>query len=367
MGSAQPKQYRQVGGRALVARCAEAFLNYPGIDAVRIVIHPDDGDRYQAATKGLDLLDPVTGGTSRQDSVLRGLESLVEIDPDKVLIHDAARPSVPAELIDRVLAALDVSRAVIPGIPLTDSVKRARDGVVSESVDREGLWRVQTPQGFRFGDILAAHRALAGRALSDDAAVAEAAGVSVAVVPGSDDNFKVTESADLVRAERMLSGHLRTRLGSGFDVHRFGPGNQVTLCGVKVPHEQGLRGHSDADVGLHALVDAVFGALGGGDLGSHFPSGDDAWRGTPSTVFAHRARELVASAGGVIVHLDLTLVCQRPKIAAYREEMIAAVARAFDIAPRQVSVKATTTDGLGFAGRGEGIAALAAATLRLPD
>jgi len=368
IGGETPKQYREVAGRSLLRHCASALVRHPAIAAVRVVIHPEDRALYDDAVAGLDLLDPVDGGAARQDSVRLGLESLAAEPPDRVLIHDAARPVVDARLVERVIAALDEAPGAIPALPVSDSLKRADgDRRITGAVDRDGLWRAQTPQGFRFADLLDAHRAAAGREFTDDAAVAEAAGLTVSLVDGSADNIKVTTEDDFARAERLLGGRLETRVGMGFDVHAFEPGDHVVLCGVRIAHQAGLAGHSDADVGLHALVDAVLGALGAGDIGDHFPPSDPAWKGADSGRFAIHVRQMVADAGGAIAHLDVTLACEAPKLAGHRAAMVARVAELFGAPTSRVSVKATTTERLGFLGRGEGIAALAVATLRLPS
>ncbi len=366
-GAELPKQYLPVAGRPLLYHSAAAFARHPRVDAVRVVIHPDDRARYDAAVSGLGLLDPVPGGATRQESVRLGLESLAPLAPERVLVHDGARPAVDAGVIDRVLAALDDAPGAIAAVPVGDSLKRAaEDGRVAASVDRAGLWRAQTPQAFRFDDILAAHRAAADRGLTDDAAVAEAAGMAVKLVPGSEDNVKVTTEDDVARVERALGERFESRVGMGFDVHPFGPGDHVMLCGVRVAHDRGLVGHSDADAGLHALVDAVLGALGAGDIGALFPPSEAEWQGADSGVFAARARDLVAAAGGAIAHLDVTLTCEVPRIGPHRAAMAARIGELFGVARGRISVKATTTDRLGFIGRGEGLAALAVATLRLP-
>jgi 2-C-methyl-D-erythritol 4-phosphate cytidylyltransferase/2-C-methyl-D-erythritol 2,4-cyclodiphosphate synthase len=363
----RPKQYLPLGGRPLLRHALEALRSHRRIAAVRVVFHPDDQPLYAAAVAGLDLLPPVAGGATRQDSVRLGLESLSARAPARVLIHDAARPFVDAATIDRVLAALDEAPGAIPALPMTDTVKRGVGGLVSETVDRSSLWRAQTPQGFRYGAILAAHRAAAGTDLPDDAAVAERAGLAVRLVAGCETNFKVTTQDDLARAERLVAASLGdVRTGQGFDVHAFGPGDHVWMCGVRIPHEQALVGHSDADVGLHALTDAILGALGAGDIGMHFPPSDPRWRGAPSHLFLRHAATLVQHAGGIIAHVDVTLICERPKVAPHRPAMIARIAEILAIDPRRVSVKATTTERLGFTGRGEGIAGSAVATLRLP-
>jgi 2-C-methyl-D-erythritol 4-phosphate cytidylyltransferase/2-C-methyl-D-erythritol 2,4-cyclodiphosphate synthase len=285
------------------------------------------------------------------------------------LIHDGARPFVDDGLIARTLAALDTAPGALPAIPVSDTLKRAEDGKVAATVERAGLWQAQTPQGFRFADILAAHRDVAGEALTDDAAVAERAGLDVVLVQGSANNVKVTTSDDLERAERRLgetpaqAGEVR--VGTGFDVHRFTDGDHVMLCGVKVPFEKGLAGFSDADVGLHALTDAILGALGAGDIGTHFPPGDARWAGASSDRFLRHAAEMVAAADGQVVHVDLTLICERPKIGPHRDAMVARIAGILRLSESRVSVKGKTTERLGFTGRGEGIAAQAVATLSL--
>jgi 2-C-methyl-D-erythritol 4-phosphate cytidylyltransferase/2-C-methyl-D-erythritol 2,4-cyclodiphosphate synthase len=299
--------------------------------------------------------------------VLRGLESLAATPPARVLIHDGARPFVAAAVIDRVLAALADSPGAIAALPVVDTLKQAAGGRIAGTRDRTGLWGAQTPQGFRFAEILAAHRAAAGEELTDDAAVAERAGLAVTLVEGSRENMKVTSQDDLAVAERWLRGaQEETRVGQGFDVHAFGPGDHVTLCGIRVPHDAGLVGHSDADVGLHALTDAILGALGAGDIGSHFPPSDPQWRGADSGKFLVHARDLVAAQGGRLLHLDVTLICERPKIGPHRDAMVARIAGLLDLPAGRVSVKATTTEKLGFTGRGEGIAAQAVATIALP-
>jgi len=365
-----PKQYRELSGKPVLRHCLDTLARHPAIGAVRAVIHPDHRVFYDSAASGLDLLPPVAGGATRQRSALNGLESLAEIGPSRVLIHDAARPLVDAPLIDRLIAALDDAPGAVAALPLTDTVKRAGDGPgprVAGTVDRAGLWRAQTPQAFRYLAILDAHRAAAGRDLTDDAAVAEAAGLEVVLVMGSDDNLKITTEPDLARAERLIQGRAgdEWRTGSGIDVHAFVTGDGVVLCGVRVPHDRALAGHSDADAGLHAIADAILGAIGAGDIGSHFPPGDERWRGADSAQFLAHAASLVAARGGRIVHVDVTLVCERPKIAPHRAAMTARIAQILGLSSDRVSVKATTTEGLGFAGRGEGIVAQAVATVAL--
>jgi 2-C-methyl-D-erythritol 4-phosphate cytidylyltransferase / 2-C-methyl-D-erythritol 2,4-cyclodiphosphate synthase len=337
---------------------------------VQVVIHADDGARYDAAVAGGDprLRPPVAGAETRAGSVRAGLEALSPMAPDRVLIHDAARPFVTPVVIDAVLAALDTAPGAFPALPVVDALWRAEGAEASAALPREGLWRAQTPQGFRFADILAAHRAHAGEA-ADDVAVARAAGLAVRVVPGDEGNFKITTAADLERA-RGMEGSMDIRpdirTGNGFDVHAFGPGDAVTLCGVRVPFDRRLVGHSDADVGLHALTDAVIGALGEGDIGQWFPPSDPAWKGADSGRFLESAAARAAERGFAISHLDVTLICEAPKVGPHAAAMRAAVAAAAGVAEERISVKATTSERLGFTGRGEGIAALATATLVRP-
>ncbi|MCX7355322.1 MAG: bifunctional 2-C-methyl-D-erythritol 4-phosphate cytidylyltransferase/2-C-methyl-D-erythritol 2,4-cyclodiphosphate synthase [Alphaproteobacteria bacterium] len=366
-GGEMPKQYRTLAGRPLLRYCAEAFARHPKIDAVRVIIHPDDRALYDAAVDGLDLLPPVHGGAERQDSARLGLESLAETKPDLVLIHDAARPFPDEALVTRTIDALAASAGAVASVPVNDTLKRAgMDNAVAATVDRAGLWRAQTPQGFRYAEILAAHRAAAGQALTDDAAVAERAGLSVALVMGNEDNFKVTTEDDLARAARKLGAGAETRVGMGFDVHRFGPGDKVWLCGIEVAHTHGLVGHSDADVGLHAITDAILGAIGAGDIGQHFPPSDPQWRGAASDIFLAHAAKLVREKGGAIQNVDITFICEQPKIGPHRPRMEARVAEILGVARERVSVKATTTERLGFTGRDEGMAAQAIASVRLP-
>lgn len=365
-GGDLPKQYHDLAGRPVLRHSLAVLAAHPQVDAVRAVIHPDDRQLYDLAAAGLGLLDPVPGGKTRQDSVRLGLESLAELGPDQVLIHDGARPFLDGGLVSRVVAALAQHSGAIPALPVSDTIKRGADGLVAATVERAQLWRAQTPQGFRFGDILAAHRAVAGNELTDDAAVAEHAGLAVALVEGSEDNVKITGVSDLTRAARQFSAAGEVRVGSGYDVHRFAPGTGVWLCGVPVPHEYGLEGHSDADVALHALTDAVLGAIAAGDIGRHFPPSDPRWKGAASDLFLRHAAALVRGLGGSIVNVDVTVICERPKVGPHRAAMAARVADILGIGQERVSVKATTTEGLGFTGRAEGIAAQAVATVRLP-
>ena len=367
-----PKQYRALGGRAVLRHGVERMIAHPGIAGVRVVISPEDRARYDAAVAGLELLAPTAGGATRQQSVHNGLESLAHLTPDAVLIHDAARPFVDAGIIDRVIEGLGRAPGAIAALPVVDTIKRAQDDagptpVIETTTSRERLWRAQTPQGFHFEAILAAHRAASGSEYTDDAAVAEATGLAVELVMGSEENFKITTEGDLQRAERLLGGgSWEYRSAGGYDVHRFAPGDAIMLCGIRVPHSAALEGHSDADVGLHALTDALLGAIGAGDIGQHFPPSDPKWRGADSSRFLAHAGELVAAKGGRITHLDVTIICERPKVGPHRAAMVERIAAILGLDKGRVSVKATTTEGLGFTGRAEGIAAQATATVALP-
>jgi 2-C-methyl-D-erythritol 4-phosphate cytidylyltransferase / 2-C-methyl-D-erythritol 2,4-cyclodiphosphate synthase len=366
-GGDRAKQYLPLAGKPLLRHCLERFCQHPRIDRVRSVMHPDDAALYAEAARDLEVLDPVLGGATRQESVRLGLESLADDPPELVLIHDGVRPLLDAAVIDRVLDGLRTHVAVLPALPVTDTLKRSNNGTVASTIDRTGLFRAQTPQGFVYDRILEAHRRFASAALTDDAALAEAHGLTVGLVAGEQDNVKITEPADLARAERLLRASWRCCTGLGFDVHRLAPGEAVVLLGVHVACPLRLLGHSDADVGLHAVTDALLGTLGAGDIGSHFPPSEPRWSGADSAIFLTHARDLVLAAGGRIEHVDVTLICEQPRIGPHRAAMVARVAELLGVAPNRVSVKATTTEHLGFTGRGEGIAAQAVASVRLPE
>lgn len=367
-GGEVPKQYAMLAGRPVLRHALEAFRAHPRIDAVQAVIHRDDLDLYGQAADGLDLPAPALGGATRQESVRNGLASLAPLRPGAVLIHDGARPFVSVSMIDRAIHGLAHADGTIAALPVTDTLKRATDGRVAATLPRADLWGAQTPQAFRYDAIVAAHAAAVGAALTDDAAVAEHAGLTVSLVAGAPENMKITTRDDLARAERWLAGAMaeEVRTGQGFDVHRFTAGDHVMLCGVRIAHEAALAGHSDADVGLHALTDAILGALGEGDIGQHFPPSEARWRGADSALFVRHAAGLAARRGARIANVDVTLICERPKIGPHRGAMIARVAELLGVAPMRVAIKATTTERLGFTGRGEGIAAQALATLTLP-
>lgn len=370
-GGDMPKQYRQIAGEPVIRASLAAFGQHPAIARVQPVIQSEDARLFESATAGLELLPPVQGGATRQVSVRAGLEALASAAPELVLVHDAARPFVSPSLISRAVAAAQESGAAIPAIDVTDTIKRvAAGGRVLETLDRGALRSVQTPQAFRFSALLEAHRraAAAGRDdFTDDSALAEWAGLPVTVFAGEAGNVKLTSTEDFARAEAaQLTALGDVRTGNGFDVHAFAEGDHVWLAGIRIPHSQGLLGHSDADAPLHALVDAILGALADGDIGQHFPPSDPQWRGAPSDVFLKFAAERVSARGGRIAHLDLTIVCEAPRVGPHRDAMRTRIAEIAGIAAERVGVKATTSERLGFTGRSEGIVAMATATIRLP-
>lgn len=357
-GGDRPKQWQMLAGRPVLAHTLQAFRGR--VDRLVLVIHPDD--RSHARELAGDAL-LVEGGATRDASVRNALEALAGTGVTRVLIHDGARPLVPAPVIARVLAALDTHAGAAPALAVTDALWRGTGGEVAGTQDRTGLWRAQTPQGFRFDAILAAHRAHPGGA-ADDVEVARAAGIDVAIVEGDEANLKVTFPGDFARAETMLKGRsMDVRLGNGYDVHAFTAGDHVWLCGVKVAHDKALLGHSDADVGMHALTDAIYGALAEGDIGRHFPPSDPQWKGAASHIFLRHAAELMRARGYELGNCDVTLVCERPKIGPHAAAMQEALAAIMGVDVGRVSVKATTSERLGFTGREEGIAALATACL----
>ncbi|NNU80640.1 bifunctional 2-C-methyl-D-erythritol 4-phosphate cytidylyltransferase/2-C-methyl-D-erythritol 2,4-cyclodiphosphate synthase [Halovulum dunhuangense] len=364
-GGGMPKQYRDLRGQAVLARTIAAFLDHPFCRAVQVVIGPEDRALYDAATASLHparLLPPVTGGDTRSASVRRGLAALSTMEPPAVLIHDAARPFLGHAVIDRVLGGIGPGHAAFPALPIVDALWRAEHGQVTAPHPRENLWRAQTPQGFLYRDIVAAHDAAQGPA-DDDVAIARAAGLAVSVVLGDGNNFKITLPQDFDRAERLLREEMDIRTGNGFDVHAFAPGDQVILNGVRIPFDKALSGHSDADVGMHALTDAIFGALAEGDIGQWFPPSDPQWKGAASHIFLEKAVERATARGFRITSLDCTLICEAPKIGPHAAAMRESLSRITGVEVERISVKATTTERLGFPGRGEGIAALATATL----
>jgi 2-C-methyl-D-erythritol 4-phosphate cytidylyltransferase / 2-C-methyl-D-erythritol 2,4-cyclodiphosphate synthase len=370
-GGGGPKQYRQIGGEPVIRASLKAMLEHPGIALVQAVIHPEDRALFDAACAGLAVLEPVMGGATRQASVRAGLEALRPQAPDLVLVHDAARPFASPALIARGIAAARACGAAIPALPVADTVKTVdRDGAVTGTIDRAQLRLVQTPQAFSFATLLDAHQRAhaAGREdFTDDAALAEWAGIKVGTFEGEAGNMKLTTADDFLRAGTAeLAALADVRTGSGYDVHAFAEGDHVTLGGVRIPHKQGLSGHSDADVVLHALVDAILGALADGDIGVHFPPSDPQWRGASSDRFLAFAIERLRARGGRIAHLDVNVICEAPRIGPHRDAMRSRIAEIAGIDIARVAIKATTSEKLGFIGRSEGMAAFATATIRLP-
>lgn len=370
-GRAGPKQYENLAGRPMLRQAVDAFAGWP----VRVVIGPGQESLYCAAM-GAEAPPPIIGGARRQDSVRLGLEALAGDAPDYILIHDAARPLVSRATIEAVIGVLEKGAdGAVPMLPVADTLRR-KEGKTWVTVPREGLERAQTPQGFRFGAILKAHQDHAHEEATDDVAIATLSGLAVEAVKGEETNLKVTTEKDFALAERLLGSSdgrsagatlHETRSAMGYDAHRFNEGDHVWLCGVKVPHDHGLEGHSDADAGLHALTDAILGTISAGDIGQHFPPTDERWKGAPSWKFLDHAAGLVKAKGGQVLHCDVTLICERPKIGPYRDAMRARIAEILSLSVDRVSVKATTTEGMGYTGRREGLAAQAIATVRLPS
>ena len=359
-GAELPKQFLRLAGRPVMAHAAAALAR-----EVAMLQPVGDVGAINAALAGIVHLPPVAGGATRQQSVRNGLEALAVHAPDIVLVHDAARPFLPAGTIAALVAALAAYEGAIPAVPVADTLKRGAGGVIGGTVSREGLFRAQTPQGFRFPLLLALHRA-AGEGATDDAAILEAAGHAVALVAGHEDNIKLTYAGDLVRLERIFAGQMMPRVGTGYDVHVLVPDRKLFLCGIEVPHSHGLSGHSDADVGLHALCDAIYGALAEGDIGRHFPPSDNEYKDADSARFLRHAAGRIAARGGVLANCDVTLICEQPKITPHAPAMMARVADLLGVDVGKVSIKATTSEKLGFTGRLEGIAAQAVATVLLP-
>jgi len=370
-----PKQYRRIGGRPIISHTIQAFSSHPAVGPIAVAIHPDDGTLFSDAAGDLaDRVLAVLGGATRQESTRLALLALAEARPEAVLIHDGVRPFVAPDLIDRTIAAIACDHGALPALPVSDTLKReAADGTILETVSRSGLHAAQTPQGFPFGPIFEAHEKAfrSGRNdFTDDAAIAEWAGIPVRLVAGSPDNIKLTWAKDIALADQRLSvpqaAYPDVRTGNGYDVHSFEPGDHVVLCGVKIPHGKRLSGHSDADVGLHALTDALLATCGAGDIGTHFPPSDQQWRGADSSLFVEHAAKIVRERGGRIANADITLICEAPKISPHRSAMTSAVAAMLGIAAERISVKATTNERLGFVGREEGIAAIATASVVFP-
>lgn len=368
-----PKQYQPLQGKPILRWSIETFLAHPHVTHVVVVIAPNSQDLYDTAIAGLNakkLLPPVIGGASRQGSVQNGLIALASYTPDRVLIHDAARPLVTINTISNVIEKLAESSGAIAAMPVNDTLKLSSQDIdfITKTAPRDNLWRAQTPQGFHYSVITDLHTKYAHLDLTDDASLLEEAGLSVALVPGNPENFKITQAQDFAMAEKLsLPPQQEYRTGHGFDVHAFEAGDHVVLCGITIPHGQKLKGHSDADVAIHALSDALYGALSAGDIGDHFPPSDPQWRGARSEVFLRHAVDLVAQRGGKIIHCDLTLICEQPKISPHRAAMSENLAQIMMVDPARISVKATTTERLGFTGREEGISTMATATIALPQ
>lgn len=359
-GGTIPKQWQRLAGRRLIDHTIAAFRQAPQVDRMVVVVPPDAPELLTGFDAGLSV---VAGGADRSASVRAGLEHLAADPPDRVLIQDGARPCTSQALIARICAALDGAAGAAPALAVSDALWTGDKGRVTALRDRSGLFRAQTPQGFRFAAILAAHRAHRGPGAADDVEIALSQGIEVAIVPGDEDNLKVTWPGDFARATRILETQVTPRFGHGYDVHRFGSGDHVVLCGVRIPHDRGLQGHSDADVGMHAVTDAIYGALARGDIGQHFPPSDPQWKGADSAVFLRHAVALAGEAGFAIGNIDCTLICEYPKIGPHGATMRATMAGIMGVGETQVSVKATTSERLGFTGRGEGIAAMASALL----
>ncbi len=354
------KQFLPLAGGSVIRHAAETLARH-----AELLQPVGDHNAITQALSGLPTLPPVPGGATRQQSVRAGLEALVPHAPDTVLVHDAARPYIPSGTIPALLSALEAAPGAIPALAVADTLKRVENNCITATVARDGLYRAQTPQAFHFPVLLRAHRSDI-TAATDDAALLEAMGELVAIVIGSDDNIKITYPEDLMRLERILSAHLIPRTGTGFDVHALEPGRPLILCGIRVPNEQGLTGHSDADVGIHALCDAIYGALAEGDIGRHFPPTDAAWKDADSARFLTHAADRIAARDGILANADVTLICERPKISPHADAMRQRLAGLLRTTPDHISVKATTTERLGFTGRSEGIAAQAVATILLP-
>jgi 2-C-methyl-D-erythritol 4-phosphate cytidylyltransferase/2-C-methyl-D-erythritol 2,4-cyclodiphosphate synthase len=361
-GGATAKQFLLLAGKPVIRRAAESLLAHGAL------LQPvGDADQITAALAGLPHLPVVPGGATRQDSVRAGLEALAPQEPDLVLVHDAARPVIPPGTVEAVITALTAHDGAIPAVPVSDTLKRGAAGLIAATVPRENLFRAQTPQGFRYQTLLHLHRTAAAPAATDDAALLEAAGLPVALTPGSEHNIKLTIPEDFSRLERLLGVEMIPRTGTGFDVHAMTDDRPMIICGVDIPFEKGLAGHSDADVGIHALCDAIYGALAEGDIGRHFPPSEASWKDADSAKFLRHAAARIAARGGRLANADVTIICERPKITPHAHAMRSRLAELLAVPIDLISVKATTTERLGFTGRGEGIAAQAAVMLLLPE
>ncbi|MGB8314421.1 MAG: bifunctional 2-C-methyl-D-erythritol 4-phosphate cytidylyltransferase/2-C-methyl-D-erythritol 2,4-cyclodiphosphate synthase [Aestuariivirga sp.] len=373
-GGELPKQYQLIGGRPVIWWTLKAFVEHPGVSYVQTVIGAGHETLFAQSTAGLDVANPVVGGPTRQESCRNGIAACSGKGFLKVLIHDAARPFVSADLISHIIAELDRSEGVIPGLPIADTVKFAPGGLVERTVDRQGLWSVQTPQGFDMKAIHTAHTLAHEQNtqdLTDDAAVAERFGIKVRVIAGRSENRKLTTAEDIREADQYVMARanaerLDVRVGQGIDFHEFEPGDGVVLCGIKIPHDQKLKGHSDADAAIHALTDAILGAMGEGDIGTHFPPSEAQWKDAPSSIFLRRAVELLGARSGIIANVDITILAEAPRVGPHIGAMKALLSPLLHVAPDRIAIKATTTEQLGAIGRREGLAAFATATVRLP-
>jgi 2-C-methyl-D-erythritol 4-phosphate cytidylyltransferase/2-C-methyl-D-erythritol 2,4-cyclodiphosphate synthase len=373
-GGELPKQYQLIGGRPVIWWTLKAFADHPGVSYVQTVIAAGHENLFAEASSDLKIASPVIGGDTRQDSCRIGIAACVGVGPQKVLIHDAARPFVSADLISHIIAELDRSEGVIPGLPVADTMKLAPGGLVERTVNRQGLWFVQTPQGFDLEAIFAAHKQAREqklRDLTDDAAVAEKFGIMVRVIAGRSENRKLTTAKDIHEADKMLkakanSERLDVRVGQGIDFHEFEEGDGVVLCGVKIPHDKKLKGHSDADAAMHALTDAILGALGEGDIGTFFPPSDPQWKGVSSAIFLQKAVDLLSARDGIIANVDITILAEAPRVGGHIAAMKALLSPLLRVSKDRIAIKATTTEQLGAIGRREGLAAFATATVRLP-
>ncbi len=370
-----PKQYLPLAGVAMLRHSVLAFLNHPQISDVICVIHPDDLSLYEEAVSGLDLLNPVFGGETRQISVRKGLEALKEYNPDKVLIHDGVRPFVSKRIISGILEKLETHPAVIPAIAVEDTIKKYGDGKIEWTLERQDLWRAQTPQGFIYEDILNSHQAFKGLNFTDDSALNEYAGSPVGIVPGTQNNFKITTKEDYERAKQIAAFSIEkvreeTRCGIGYDVHAFRKklakeNNLIRICGVDIEFDKKIQAHSDGDVAIHAIMDALLGAIGEGDIGEHFPPSDEKWKNANSCEMLKTINNLVIKKGATINNIDITIICEKPKILKLKNKMKEVIAKILNVSQNRINIKATTTEKLGFLGRGEGIACEAIASVKM--
>jgi len=363
-GVGLPKQYRNLAGKPLLRWSLETLCRHQKIDHVKVVIRPNDEPLYRDVTAGLQLMEPVYGGETRYQSARNGVQSLKELAPGIILIHDGARPFITPTLLDQLISSLTSRVAVVPGIQIIDAVKKVDNGLVEQAVDLSNLWRIQTPQAFQFDAIFSAYQLVSEHNFRDDAGVAQHSGITVNVIEGLEENIKITIPRDFEKASKIMAEErLQIHVVTGFDAHKFGLGDHVTLCGIKIPCSHGLIGHSDADVALHALVDALLSGIDGGDIGQHFPSNEEKWRNRASDEFLSYTMKLVNENSVKINHIDMTVICNEPRISEFRDAMRNKLSQLVNVSKKRISIKGTTTDGLGFTGRGEGIAVQATVTM----